>query len=577
MAASAAPSAPVATSTPSAAVTALNAQREANVSAGKSAYTGTAASLSAFTSANPATSTTSPASTPGSSPANPIIPTPSGGGNSSVIVTSNQSRGQYADNVTNLNNSLLNASVGKGTSIVDYLNKSGMPSDYASRATLAAQNGINGYTGSAQQNLQLLSALQNNSGSAGSKSNPTPTATSTTQPAGATAPANADGSTTDAGGNTTYQDGTVKDASGNTTTAGDPTAALPPALAAEFKQTLAVQDQNIQNAQDTLTKVQATLADDPAAQAAAASISDSYGTLISAMQTKNTMVIARAQAGEAAFGGLGVMPETFMSDEMDAASSRIGDLVTKEQDALLKSNTAYEQADVKTFNDAMTALNTATNDKKATLSTLLTATNDQVKNVQAQQKIDAATSKATLTSDVTTSAKIASGMAEALASAGITDPDQIAAYVQAMATKNGITNTDILNSALVTAQAANTKANVTNAHTEAETNKVQSGGGTKTKGGTDAGYTYTAANVTTVKNLLKGGGGPYAAAGSDGYSDPGAYLSLMQSWTNTHGGSVSGFAKLFPPKTYINPASYSELPKAIQPKAASASAQNYQT
>jgi LysM repeat protein len=46
-----------------------------------------------------------------------------------------------------------------GTSIVDYLKSIGQASDYSSRAKLAAQQGISNYTGTAQQNTQLLNAL----------------------------------------------------------------------------------------------------------------------------------------------------------------------------------------------------------------------------------------------------------------------------------------------------------------------------------------------------------------------------------------------------------------------------------
>ena len=45
-------------------------------------------------------------------------------------------------------------------SIVDYLNQTGQPSDYNSRAALAAAKGIAGYSGTASQNLQLLGLLQ---------------------------------------------------------------------------------------------------------------------------------------------------------------------------------------------------------------------------------------------------------------------------------------------------------------------------------------------------------------------------------------------------------------------------------
>lgn len=47
-----------------------------------------------------------------------------------------------------------------GVSIVDYLNSVGQPSDYTSRAKLAAQYGIANYVGSADQNTSLLAILQ---------------------------------------------------------------------------------------------------------------------------------------------------------------------------------------------------------------------------------------------------------------------------------------------------------------------------------------------------------------------------------------------------------------------------------
>ena len=52
-----------------------------------------------------------------------------------------------------------------GTSIVDYLKSIGQDSSYSARSALASQYGITNYTGSADQNLALLSKLKNNSGS----------------------------------------------------------------------------------------------------------------------------------------------------------------------------------------------------------------------------------------------------------------------------------------------------------------------------------------------------------------------------------------------------------------------------
>ena len=48
----------------------------------------------------------------------------------------------------------------QGNSIVDYLKSTGQPADYASRAQLAASQGIQGYVGSAEQNLALLNNLR---------------------------------------------------------------------------------------------------------------------------------------------------------------------------------------------------------------------------------------------------------------------------------------------------------------------------------------------------------------------------------------------------------------------------------
>lgn len=52
----------------------------------------------------------------------------------------------------------------QGNSIVDYLKSVGQPSDFASRATLAASKGISGYVGSAEQNTQLLNMLRGGGG-----------------------------------------------------------------------------------------------------------------------------------------------------------------------------------------------------------------------------------------------------------------------------------------------------------------------------------------------------------------------------------------------------------------------------
>ena len=48
----------------------------------------------------------------------------------------------------------------RGDSLVDALDQIGVDSSFASRKELAQKNGIDNYTGSARQNLELLRLLQ---------------------------------------------------------------------------------------------------------------------------------------------------------------------------------------------------------------------------------------------------------------------------------------------------------------------------------------------------------------------------------------------------------------------------------
>lgn len=50
----------------------------------------------------------------------------------------------------------------QGNSIYDYLKSTGQPTDFASRLVLARENGIQNYTGTAEQNTQLLNTLRTN-------------------------------------------------------------------------------------------------------------------------------------------------------------------------------------------------------------------------------------------------------------------------------------------------------------------------------------------------------------------------------------------------------------------------------
>ena len=231
---------------------------------------------------------------------------------------------------------------------------------------------------------------------------------------------------------------------------------------------------------------------------------------------------------------------------------------------------------MKALSDATNALEKATTDKINAVSKLLTATNNQVKQQQAQAKIDAAAKKQATSNDIALSKSLGASMASQIKEQGITDPAAIKAYVNDMATKYGITNPDVLNSALVTAQAADKKADLSAANTNSEIAKRGQAPKTGTaKGGKDGGYTYSADDISSYGNFLdQGGKGPdgtvYGGRGSDGYANTGTYVAEYNDWIK-QGGTPEGFAKQFPVKTNVNPKDYGSLPAAIVPVKATSS------
>lgn len=485
-------------------------------------------------------------------------PATTGATSPSLIVTSSASRSNYADNVTGLNTALAN------TSTIPSPNQSVR---YDNGNVYNQPDGKGGfYSGPVADAPGELTNMPDGNG--GFYNGPAAGAPQVTAPA-------ADGA--DNSNPTPNADGTIPLADGGDSTTDDSetqaVSSLPPGLASMFQQSLAAQDQNIADAKTTLATAAATMQNDPAAAQAASAISAQYDVLINAMKAKNRIILGGYTANAARSGALQYandMTETFMSNEMDRASQRIADLVSKEQELILKSNAAYKNDDVKAFNAAQTALTKATTEKTNTLGKLLTATNNQVKAVQAQQKIDATAAKNKISADTTISAKTAPGMVAALKDKGITDPDQISQYVQEMATQLGV-DPNILAGALATAQQTQAKTDSTIANQKSEIAKRNQPKTTAgAKGGTDVNYNYTADDVADAKNVLQNGGSGYAAAGSDGFSDPGAYVALMNSWIKL-GGSAAGFAKVFAPKKYVNPDSYGMLPAAIQPKKAATS------
>lgn len=371
---------------------------------------------------------------------------------------------------------------------------------------------------------------------------------------------------------------------------------MPASLAQSYADNIDNLSQEETQAKATLAQAAATLQNDPVATQAIAAISSKYDTLISAMTASNTQALGRAATSVAAFGGLGVMNLTFMSDEMDAANSRIAALTSEQSSAMLSAQAAYAKQDLAAFNSAMTDYKDSVSSMTTAINDLNNATDKQVTQTQNATKIANAASKQQLASDISNSTKLAAGIVSQLQGAGITDASQISEEdIQGIADANGISDPSLLYSAVVAQFATNAKANAslantaseistrtqTTADTNAKTNatlaldnlKLQ-GGGT-IKGGTDGTFTYTGAQLQTAAGILDSGGTidgvTYNGRGADGYVDPGAYVAIYHSWVGS-GGTPKGFASKFPVKSNVNPASYSQLPTVLQPTAAAAAA-----
>ena len=132
-----------------------------------SGYTGTATQNTSLlgklsTSTSAPTPTPQPTSTPTSTPTSGYFPQPSWvNQQQSSIATPTPTAAIPTTPVSAVTPSApTGASAYTGVSIVDYLKSVGQASDYGSRATLAAQKGIANYTGTAEQNTQLLNMLK---------------------------------------------------------------------------------------------------------------------------------------------------------------------------------------------------------------------------------------------------------------------------------------------------------------------------------------------------------------------------------------------------------------------------------
>lgn len=274
----------------------------------------------------------------------------------------------------------------------------------------------------------------------------------------------------DKAGNTTITDPndnttTTTDKEGNKTTTTADGTVLDPSVKKQFDDNINAMTDAANNVKTVMDKAAATLADDPAAQQAAANIKTQYDVLIQQMKDKNKILLGSIGKNSARSGMLqyaNEMDMNFKSMEFDKSVQRVSDLVEKENTAIAKSNAAYKNNDIKAFDTATKEYQSALKDKQKAILDLNKAINDTVKQNATDIKEKRMALAAQTTNDIRLSTSLGSVMADAITKSGVTDEAQIDKYVQAMADQNGITNPEILKSALVKAQNTNQSLDLTN-------------------------------------------------------------------------------------------------------------------
>lgn len=482
-----------------------------------------------------------------------------GNGTPSLIVTSDQSRTNYADNLNKMNQ--MSTSMAPATSISTSTDANGNVTSFNSDGTRTTTD------------------------KTGNKITPsTPVNVFADSPSGAKvtgSTAETDGSMTikyDDGSTARFvqnADGTYKqDSTGGTSTSGttatgtdngtgnDETsyknASLDPTVMKQYQDSLGNLDKGIQSAKDALDSATATLQNDPAAQNAVAQIMDKYDKQIALMKDKNALLLGTYKTNAARNGTLQYandMYSDFMSEEQDKATTRITDLINQETQLVLKTQQAYKDGDVKALSAATKAYDEANKSKIDAIKDLLTATNNQVKSMQAQAKIDAASSKQEISDNIRVSTSIAKTIADNIAKSGVTDESKISDYIQAMADQNGITNPDILKSAVAKATQDTSKFNLSQENVQSTINKRNTTSTSKPKALTTTAVIKEAGGIFTTGANAKGVkvGAP---RGEDGFVDPYLYISMYNQIKNDPAlgpSGVNAFLKAYPPLKYINP------------------------
>lgn len=304
---------------------------------------------------------------------------------------------------------------------------------------------------------------------------------------------------------TTNADGsvTVKNADGSSHTTPNFTN-IDPALRTQYDEAVKGLDAGIANAKSVLESATATMQNDPAATAAIQQIYAKFDQQIQLMKDKNTLIMGGHVRNAARNGGLQYandMTTSFLSEEQDKATQRVANLITQETTAVLKAQQAYKDGDVKAFSAATKSYEDASKAKIDAINKLITESDKVIKTQQAQQKIDAQTAKDVVARDTKMSTALATSIADNLDKSGVTDEKTIRAYIEKMAENSGITNPDVLESAVVKARSSLGRTNLLNENTQSLMDKrAQAKKEKATK--PDPGYKF---NAKATKNLYSAG------------------------------------------------------------------------
>lgn len=235
------------------------------------------------------------------------------------------------------------------------------------------------------------------------------------------------------------------------------------------------------DAQQALSKATANVDADnngtnSAALAAANTITSNYATLIQQMQEKNAMLAGSAAKNSARSGMLqyaNEMDTNYKSEEMDKAIQRIATLTQQRDDAVLKSNQAFKDGDVKALDLATKEYESAVKENDTAIVALQKMTSDQVKQNAADIKAAQTADRQQTIDDHNFATQNARDIALQLQ--GVTDPKKQEKILIDAAETYGISNPNVLKSAVENEMVKISKEDIETKKSNATLNKLLAG------------------------------------------------------------------------------------------------------